>query len=248
MMKKNRVAILSILLTTVLLTYQVTLAKAEEMKSDNWLIQFGNFNVTSGKKNSSSYSVTDTVGQTASGPYGSYGSSSYFVGSGFQYIYQIDTFSFAISKTLIDFGELTPDIHNTDSHNLTITTKGAGGYTVYAFEEHALKNIDSSDKIKDTSCDADNCTHEVAGVWTDQTIHGFGYNMSGNDIPAHFIDSSYYKHFANRANNEEMQVVMSSDDVADQRSATVNYKAGIGGDQAGGSYETAVVFIAVPGF
>src|SRR5687768_2947085 len=98
--------------------------KADELRSDSFVIQFGNFNVTSGEKSSASYSVTDTVGQTADGPFGQYGSSGYFVGSGFQYIYQIDEFAFTISQTAIDLGVLTPGIHNTASHTLTINTRG----------------------------------------------------------------------------------------------------------------------------
>ena len=45
-----------------------------------------------------------------------------------------------------------------------------------------------------------------------------------------------------------MQIVMSSNNVANARQSTVTYKAGIGSSQASGSYETAVVYVAVPGF
>lgn len=221
---------------------------AENMYSDSWTIQFGNFNVTSGEKSSASYNVTDTVGQTASGPYGSYGSSSYFVGSGFQYIYQIDDFSFVISKNLIDFGELIAGVHSSDSHTLTINTKGAGGYSVYAYELHPLRHSNGTDEIVDTTCNSGTCTHVVAAVWDDQDIPGFGYNMSGNDIPAHFINSTYYKNFADDETADEMQVVMSSNNVATQREATVTYKAGINSSQASGRYDTGVVFVAVPGY
>lgn len=237
------------LLTLVLLFFSAfKLAEAERLESDSYVITFGNFNVTSGEKSSSNYNVTDTVGQTGAGPYGQYGSSTYFVGSGFQYIYQIDTFRFEISKTLIDFGELVVDTHTTDSHTLTITTRGAGGYSVYAFEEHPLRQTQGSNEIPDTTCDSGTCTHTTAAVWTNQSIPGFGYNMSGNDIPAHFIDSTYFKNFADDESADEMQVVMSSNNVANERQATVTYKAGVDNTQASGNYETAVVFVAVPGY
>lgn len=170
------------------------------------------------------------------------------MGSGFQYIYQIDNFSFQISKTLIDFGELAELTHNTDSHTLTITTRGAGGYSVYAFEEHPLRQIQGSEEIPDTTCNASNCNHINAAVWNNQTIAGFGYNMSGNDIPANFIDSTYFKSFANNEAAQAMQIVMSSSNVANQRQSTVTYKAGIGSSQASGNYGTTVVFVAVPGY
>ena len=57
---------------------------AENMSSDSYQIRFGNFNVTSGTKTSPSYSLTDTVGQTAAGPFSS---PSYQAKAGFQYIY-----------------------------------------------------------------------------------------------------------------------------------------------------------------
>lgn len=239
-----------IVLSTTLLAFlfAATLVRAERLESNSYVITFGNFNVTSGQKDSASYNVTDTVGQVGAGPYGEYGSSSYFVGSGFQYIYQIDTFRFEISKTTIDFGELLEDTHNTDSHTLTITTRGAGGYTVYAFEEHPLRQIQGSAEIPDTTCDSGTCTHVTAAVWTDQTVPGFGYNMSGNDIPANFINSTYYKNFADNEAADEMQVVMSSSTIASQRQATVTYKAGIDSSQASGTYQTGVVYVAVPGY
>lgn len=221
---------------------------AQNLTSDSWVIQFGNFNVTSGEKSSASYNVTDTVGQTGSGPYGSYGSSSYFVGSGFQYIYQIDEFSFDISKTLVDLGELSPGVHTTDTHTLTITTKGAGGYSVYAYEIHPLRHSDGSNEIVDTTCNTGSCTHISAGVWNDQAVAGFGYNMTGNDIPANFIDSTYFKNFADDETADLMQVVMSSSNIASQRQSTVTYKAGVDGSQASGRYETGVVYVAVPGY
>lgn len=234
--------------TFALFFFAFKLVNAERLESDSYVITFGNFNVTSGEKESASYKVTDTVGQTGAGPYGEYGTSTYFVGSGFQYIYQIDTFSFQISKTLINFGELIENTHNTDSHTLTITTKGAGGYSVYAFEEHPLRQQQGSEEIPDTTCDSGTCSHTAAAVWTNQSIAGFGYNMSGNDIPANFIDNTYFKSFADNESADPMQVVMSSDNIANQRQATVTYKAGIGDYQASGNYETAVVYVAVPGY
>lgn len=242
----KKIAILFTIGLFFFIAYQ--LVGAQRLESENYVITFGNFNVTSGEKSSTNYNVTDTVGQTGSGPYGQYGSSAYFVGSGFQYIYQINAFSFQISKNLIDLGELIEDTHNTDSHTLTITTKGAGGYSVYAYEEYPLSQIQGTAEIPNTTCDAGSCTHITAGVWTNQSIPGFGYNMSGNDIPAGFVNSTYFKSFANRVAAQEMQIVMSSDNVADARQSTVTYKAGIEGSQANGIYETAVVFVAVPGY
>ena len=245
---KKKFILLTLLSGILLFISSTKKILAENLTSDSWIIQFGNFNVTSGEKSSASYNVTDTVGQTASGPYGSYGSSSYFIGGGFQYIYQIDDFSFDISKTLVNFGELAVDTHAFDSHTLTITTNGAGGYSVYAYELHPLRHSNGTDEIVDTTCNTGSCTHIVAGVWNDQSVPGFGYNMSGNDIPGHFIDSTYYKNFADDETADAMQVVMSSGSIANKRESTITYKAGISNSQASGNYETGIVFVAVPGY
>jgi len=223
-------------------------AQAQEMRSNSFSIQFGNFNTTSGQKSSANYNVTDTVGQVGSGPYGQYGSSSYFVGGGFQYIYQIDTFSFTISRIAVDLGVLTPGLHNTASHTLRITTKGAGGYQVFAYEQRPLQTQGGIAVIPDTTCNAGSCDQVTAQVWTTQTIPGFGFNMAGNDIPADFVNNTFFRQFANRAASEAMQVVMSSANIANSRISTVTYKAGVSGSQAAGNYQTGVAYVAVPGY
>lgn len=223
-------------------------ALAERLESDSYVIQFGNFNVTSGEKSNDNYKVTDTVGQTGAGPYGQYGVSGYFVGGGFQYIYQIKEFRFRISKLQIDFGELTPNFHATDSHTISISTRGQG-YKVYAYESHPLQNNqDSAETIPNTSCNTGTCTSTTAGVWTTQTIPGFGFNVSGAGVPADFINTTYFRPFANAAAAQPMQIVMSSPNIAINETATITYKAGITGNQAAGEYSTHIIFVAVPSY
>jgi hypothetical protein len=221
---------------------------ADRLESDSFIIQFGNFNITSGEKSSASYNLTDTVGQTAAGPFGSYGGSDYFVGSGFQYIYQIDDFSFTISDLAIDLGTLTPGSHNTDSNVLTITTRGGGGYTVYAYEQHPLRHEGGSVDIPDTTCDTTTCDETNADPWTNTSIAGFGFNSDGTTAPSDFVDTTYFRQFADNSSAETMQAVMSSSNIGDADTSTITYKAGIVGTQAAGNYETGVVFVAVPGF
>lgn len=224
------------------------LVKADRLESNSYLVTFGNLNVTSGTKNSATYNVTDTVGQVANGPYGAYGVSGYFVGAGFQYIYQIDEFTFQITDVTVELGELNTGSHNTATHNLIINTKGAGGYLVYASEAHPLRHSNGTTTIPNTSCNSGTCTNSSAGIWNNVAIPGFGYNMSGHDIPADFVNSTYFRPFADRSAAETMKVVMSSVNVASNRTATVTYKAGIAGVQAAGDYQTSISYVAVPGF
>ncbi len=224
-------------------------ARADRMQSQSYEIQFGNFNMGSGSQGSGSYTLTNTMGQIAPGPYGEYGVSGYFLGSGFQYIYQIQYFAFRISKLAIDFGTLSVGVHSSDSHNLTITTRGASGYKVYAYETKPLTNTAGAYTIPNTTCDAGTCTYSTAQTWTNQSVAGFGFNMSGHDVPADFTNTNYFRPFANQAASEPMQQVMGSANIAKYyRESTVTYKAGIGSNQASGKYETAVVYVAVPGY
>jgi hypothetical protein len=221
------------------------LATAERLQSSSFVVQFGNLNMGSGEQNSSSYNLTNTTGQTAAGPFDGL---TKVLGSGFQYIYTIGTFSFSISKLNIDFGTLVPNAHSTDSNVLTLNTKGAGGYTVYAYELHPLRHANGTTTIPNTTCDAADCTYTVAKTWTTQTIPGFGFNATGNHVTSDFISPSYFRPFADQSASQAMQAVMQATDIAQQEQATITYKAGITGSQTAGNYQTAVVFIAVPGY
>lgn len=222
--------------------------QADLLESDSYQIQFGNLNITSGEKSSASYNVTDTVGQTGAGPFGEYGSSTWFVGSGFQYIYQIDAFSFEISTTEVDLGTLTSSSLSTGNHTLTISTRGAGGYSVYAYEAHPLRHEDGVTTIPDTICDNGLCDETNAEIWTNSSTSGFGFNIDGDDVPSDFVSTSYFRQFADDSAAENAQVVMNSSHTADQRQATVTYQVGMPGNQQAGTYQTHVVYIAVPGY
>lgn len=224
---------------------------AENLESDSYIIQFGNFNITSGEKSGDTYTVTDTVGQSFAGPYGEYGVSNYFLGSGFQYIYQIKPFQFVISNTNINLGLLTAQAHNTAAHTLLINAPNAGGYTIYAYEAHPLQTVDGSYAIPDTTCDNNDCDETVATIWQDTGVGGFGFNIQGVDVAPDFTSSNHFRQFANKAATspvEPMEAIMSTTSAAFDRLSTVTYKAGLSGSEAAGRYQTSVVYVAVPGY
>ncbi|MGD9128873.1 MAG: hypothetical protein PVJ09_00035 [Candidatus Woesebacteria bacterium] len=242
---------IAILATTLLsFAFVCQQALADRMESASYIIQFGNFNITAGEKESSSYKVTDTVGQTGAGPYGSLGSSTYFVGGGFQYIYpfEVSEFNFSISNTSIDLGVLTPGFHNSASNQIAVQAVGTAGYSVYAFETRALTHQDGVESIPDTSCDLGTCTESQARVWVNQNVPGFGFNISGDDVVSDFVSSNYFRQFANNNLGETMQRIMGATTIDGERTADITYKAGISGSQAAGNYQTEIIFIAVPGY
>ena len=217
---------------------------AETMKSESYKIIFGNFNITSGTKSSSSYTLTDTVGQTAAGEFDSTG---YIVKAGFQYLYALYDFSFSISDLTIDFGSLTPGTPATATNVLTVSAPGAG-YAISVFENHPLKNVDG-DEISDTTCDDGSCSESSASPWTLSSVYGFGFNLSGDDVASDFVDGTYFRQFANfEAGGESPQVIMSSSQAGKNRQATVTYKVNISGSQAAGNYSNYLVFVATPSY
>ena len=223
--------------------------QADNMESASYFLQFGNFNMGSGAFDpGSAVNLTYTMGGTAIGPYGEYGTSSYFVGSGFQYIYQIDQFTFKLSKLSIDLGELTAGSFATDSHQLTINTGSAGGYQVYVFENHPLRHLTQpSATVQDTNCNA-GCSESIAGIWDNPDYPGFGYRVFGDDVATDFINDTYYRRFADNSMGEDMQAIMASDNIAIDATATVTYQAAPAGNQIAGDYQTSIIFVAVPGY
>ncbi|MCD6225690.1 hypothetical protein J7J95_01245 [bacterium] len=216
--------------------------QAVNMTSNSYKIQWGNINIGSGEQSSSSYQLSATLGQIAPGKFSSTG---YIVRAGFQYIHSVIPFSFTISDLSIDFGSLVAQTPKTATNTLTVSAGGAGGYQVLAYENHPLRSEQNED-IPDTTCDSGTCSETTADVWTQNTTYGFGFNMSGDDVPSDFVDSTYFRQFANKENNESPQVVMSSNSVTSSATATVTYKVNISSSQAAGNYENAITFVAIP--
>ena len=226
----------------LLFTFEIPIYAQGVIKSDNFEIQMPNLNSGAGIPSSTNFGINSTIGQTAAGLFSSTG---YRVKSGFQYIHSIIPFSFAISKLAISFGTLNPQTPVTDSHTLTVSAGGAGGYQVKAFESSPLKTFSSSSTIADTTCDT-SCDEETAGEWTSSSKYGFGFNVSGDDVPADFTNSDYYRQFADLSSAEASQVVMSSIYVGRSRLSTITYKVNISAIQEAGIYTNLVTYIAIP--
>lgn len=240
---------LSLLIFLCLFLLLANSVQAENMSSNSYYLQFGNFNMGSGEfDRTDQFGLTYTLGGTAVGPFGEYGTSQYFIGSGFQYIYQIRQFSFSISKLTIDFGELTAGIFANDSHTMTINTGSAGGYLIYVFEDRPLSLLDNlAIQIPNTTCNS-TCSKSLAGIWDNPSADGFGYNVLGDNVASDFINSSYYRPFADNSVGEDMEIIMSSPNVAFDETATVTYQVTPSISQTAGNYQTFVVFVAVPGY
>lgn len=242
--KNKRLVVFStIMLLSALLVTQKT--NADDLSSSSFEIKMGTINITGGEKNSASYKLNDTVGQTAQGEFNSSG---YTLKVGFQYISNPVPFTFNISNINLDYGSLVPGTPSTLSNILTITTGSAYGYAVKAIQDHSLKLTAGTDTIPDTSCDlATPCTLTDATAWTDNTRYGFGYNVSGSDADTEFVNSTYFRPFPIQG-TDQPSLVMSKNSATASSSATVTYKINISGSQAAGTYQNGIQYIAIPAF
>lgn len=226
-------------------TPPVLSAAVDNMRSNSYIIQFGNFNMTSGEKSSSAYKVTDTVGQTAPGEYTSTG---YKVFAGFQYIYAIPKFSFRITDLSIDLGELQNGVFSQQTNDLVITTR-SGGYSILARAENPLRRPTgvSSAQIPFTTCDS-GCTTANAQPWTSLDKVGLGFTAAGTHKAADFVNSTYYRPFADRSQSQQAEVIAQSSDVVRDDVISITYRGTISGSQEAGQYQTSVEYTAIPTF
>jgi len=246
--------------------------QAVNMNSNQYRIQFGTINIGGQKMNdpvNNLYNLTTSLGQTAAGEFDSNG---YIVRAGFQYIYSRIPFIFSLSSIRADLGTLMPSTPSTASINIKVSFGGAGQYIVTASEKGPLKNF-SAIPISNTSCNGgiNTCTIPLAKQWTSSSAYGFGYNMSGQDVPGDFINSTYYRPFADSTVPETPATVMQSVNVTQNltptpnpqytpapaltgiprdttHQATMTFKANISPIQAAGNYYTIIQFLAVPSF
>jgi len=254
---KGLIFLIALCLSSIIYHLSSGISHAVPMDSSRFKMESANIEIAGGNKSSTSYKLADTVGQLAAGQYSSTG---YVVKAGFQYLHAIVPFSFSVSNILVDLGVLVPNISSESSTDLSVSFGGAGQYQVTAIEEGPLET-QSGNIIPDTECDGNDCDETNVAVWNSPSIYGFGYKMSGEDIPTAFTvcGSLCYRRFPDRTAFpvEVPAVVMSSQDVTVNltskpkdiiHTATVTFKANISSVQPAGSYQTVINFVATPSF
>lgn len=227
-----------------LVLFSLPIYAQERIESPNYRIQFPNLNSGAGIPSSSGYKLDSTIGQSVAGRFTSAG---YIARAGFQYIHSIIPFSFSVSDIQKNFGVLTPNTPSTSSSTIIVSAGGAGGYSVKAHENNPLKTSDGSDIIIDTLCDT-TCSETTAATWTSGTKYGFGFNMDGNDIPADFTNTTYFRQFSDASSLESPATIMTSANVGSSRTATITYKVNVSSVQPAGTYQNIITFIAIPSY
>lgn len=159
--------------------------------------------------------------------------------------YQDQPFSFSISNNLVDYGPLTPTNPVLRTTDLIISKGSSRGYSVFAFEDHELRNPNNN-LIPDTTCDNGTCSQTSSAVWSGNLSFGFGYRCEKEDnsgCSEDFSKPDYFKQFANDSKSENFQPIING---FDSKKARIDYKVNIPNNQAKSSYSNSITFIAIP--
>lgn len=154
----------------------------------------------------------------------------------------IQDFTFTISNLSIDFDNPAPNTLVALSNTLTIGAGGIGGYSVTASTNHPLKLEASTTTIPDTACDNQTCDPSTAKSWIKTTTHGFGYNLTGDDLATDFKDSTYFRPFT----NQTPPIIMLSTQPTTKSTAIITYQLNLPVTQAAGDYQNQINYVAIP--
>ena len=268
--------IIALVLSTIYYLLTTTPSYAINMQSNQYRIQFGTVDSGGGKMTDpvdDTYRLSSSIGQTAAREFQSNG---YVVKAGFQYIYSRIPFSFYLSSIRVDLGTLLPSTPSIGNITFKVSFGGAGQYVVTARADAPLTTYQGTNSISFTGCNggADTCTITNAKLWNSSSAYGFGYRMTGQDVPADFTDlvyNSYYRPFSNNLLSESAATIMQSSNVTADitptpaipytpapiltgvprtttHQAVMTMKVNVSSFQQAGSYATVLRFLATPSF
>lgn len=221
------------------------------MRSPDYELVKPNLNFSSAYVTGSSQKLGFTGGQLSPGAYSTTG---FYVWGGFWYLKKRIPFTFTISNNTIEFGELSTNTPEIGSSTVTISCGSAGGYQVTVQENHQLMVYSTGAIIKDVTGDNNDITESNAGNWTLSSTDGFGYSLSGDDVPPPFPTRNplvtptltSFKQFTDLSKSETPQVIMSSQTAGENRTLDLFYKINIGPFQEAGRYQNVITYIATP--
>ncbi len=220
-------------------------AAAQDMSSQNFKIEGGNFNMTSGNKASKNFKLSDVVGQTAANIFASKG---YIIQTGFLNTSAGAPFAFSVSPTLVDFGILSPNIPVQKEVRVSISNGNATGYNVKVAQNQPLSTSVAAE-IPDTVCDTNSnpCIKTIASLWKQNASYGLGYKVSGKTVTKDLLADNYYRPFAATRKNEQPTLFLESHakKVVDQ--ATMTLRLVVGPNQPVGQYRNVITFTAMVG-
>lgn len=237
------------ILITLFFIEAFTLSKVEgqEMTSENYKIEGGNFNTGSSAQSSTGFRLVDLIGQTPSQIFTARG---YILKTNPPNNTNVGSLNFSISPNIVSFERIGENSHITSNLVLTVTSANFPGYSVYTYQNNPL-STENGIEIADTVCDStdeNDCTINKANIWQKTNSYGFGYSLKGKIIPSDFNSPLYYRPFPSRSKNENPILIMSSDKEKTTDIANMTLKIIAPKTQAEGLYKNIITFLAIPGF
>jgi len=220
--------------------------RAINMDSTQFQIESGTVNIEENNPGNNSVTLTSTLGQ---GEIKEFLSNGFVLKEGYQNVYPIVPFSFSISTTSINFGTLMANTPRTQRALISVNFGPVGLYQV-AVEEMGKLRAQTGAHIPDTTCNggSKSCSKTSANLWNSTSAYGFGYAMSGNDIPSDLNSHDYYRPFPDGSLNEIPTTIMSNIEGGNNRQSTITFKANVSPNQESGTYQTFIKFIVTPNF
>lgn len=245
--KRVMMYVATFILHTLFFILHTSPVQAANMESTRFQIHNSAINIGGGNASSSNYGLSTTLGQTAAGQFDSEG---FALRAGFQYLHSVIPFTFSVSKSNLTLNNIEPNKPQTTGLDLHVTYGSAGGYQVATQALGPLRTFDGFKSIPHTICNTakKKCTSTKAAQWNSDTSFGFGYSVKGDSVTPDFIDSSFYRPFADENLNQSPAVIMQSTNVTRSANATVTLKVNVPPRQATGIYTTVLNFIATPMF
>lgn len=160
-----------------------------------------------------------------------------------------DAFSITNSQATIDFGALSATNPVTRTARLSLKNPLQGAQVIAS--ENRPMTATNKQFVPDTTCDNGTCTASIPSVWENTLTYGFGYRCESTQegvCDLGFALNTTYKQFADTANNESYQTIMTSMNAKQTTEATIRYKINISGTQPLGGYRNTITYIAVPNF
>lgn len=237
------------LLLIFLFSFCVTkppLVLAQEMSSENYKLQGGMLDMTSGtvqntEKNSS---LSTHVGNTNAGVFNSKG---YLINPSLVFGEATSEFSLSLSSDRIPYEGL--DRSNAAKGNLTIQIQNGNnpGFSVFILENEPL-TTHAGTQIPDTLCSKSfPCTVQQASSWTETDVFGLGYRVDGKTAVSDFDITSSFKSLPSQKRTQDPSLILSSNSRKTKEEATVTFDVRPAKTQPNGQYHNIIHVIAVPG-
>lgn len=155
------------------------------------------------------------------------------------------SYTFAISESVMDFGQITPTNPLTRKNIVNINSNER--YFLKTYENHQLASS-QGETIPDTTCDGGNCTEQTPDIWKSVISYGFGFNCQSdkNNCDEDFLSDNSFSQFANKSRNEPYNSLLSGASGANQLELT--YKLNISSQQKPATYSNTVTLLLLPSY